>query len=214
MQNIRAFITKATSITTYSIALVIVGIAFIALRGTALDVSLIVVGAAFALVGMSGIILTLLAPDHAPISSLFGYGAILRSSVALLFGILLITVRSAIPSVVCNALGAALIFYSLFRIARPLHRLAPRTREWYIESIIYSVLAVYGLFMVLFPLWPNVIGGIAMVLVGAKWIYDDLRKHKSGNKSGKNSTRVSPSRRPSKKNGSDIYSNDFIDKSN
>ena len=214
MQKLRKIIDSLTSTIVYASALAVIGIAFIILRGTPLDVVIIAVGSYFALAGILGIIAALLGADHSPITSLFGYGAIFKSSLTLFFGISMIAVRSAAPGILCNFLGGILTAYSLFKLARPSHRLAPRTREWYIESVIYSVLSVFGLFVMLIPVWPYTLAGISMLLLGGKWLYDEIRKRIKAGKSAENSTRVSPSRQKRGKSGGDIYTNDFVDKSN
>ncbi len=214
MQKLKKIIKNLTSTIVCASALTVIGIAFIILRGVPLDVVIIAVGSYFALAGILGIIATLLGADHSPITSLFGYGAIFKSSLTLFFGISMIAVRSAAPGILCNFLGGIVTVYSLFKLARPSHRLAPRTREWYIESVVYSVLSIFGLFVMLIPVWPYTLAGISMLLLGGKWLYDEILKYTKTKKSAKSSTRVGPSRGKTKGNGGDIYTNDFVDKSN
>ena len=207
------FIAKLTSPIVYASALAIAGILLIFLSGTALDIAAAILGGIIAVIAIVGIITTILSADHAPILSLFGYPVILKCSVALLFAGALIAIRSTVSELSCNILGMLLTLYSFVKIARPSHRLAPRTREWYITSVLYSILAIYGVFMIFFPLWQGGIIGIALVLLGAKWIYTEIRKLKSRSNTPKKPTRVRTSPKNNTRNGGGtFYTDDFVDK--
>lgn len=207
MNKLLLFFRKLNNPITYASAMCLSGAAFIALPSRALDVVILIYGALISLVAICLSAAWALAPDDGSVTTLMRHGALVKSSLMLVFGISLMLVRSSVSRSVCATLGILLALYSIFRLSRPARSTLERGASWYVEGVILVLLILLGATVAIIPMWPKITAGVALLAFGLKPIYDIVsdalkrRKRMLGRPKGARS-------RPR-----DIFSDDFIDKS-
>ena len=207
MKNIANLLRKLNNPLAYSSVMCAAGVAFIALPSGVLDIVILALGAIICLARVSLIAASALAPYDDDEIPLMRHASVLKASLMLLFGISLMLVRSSVSRPVCITLGVLLALYSLFRLSRPSRSTPERGAGWYIEGIILIALALLGALVAVFPLYPTITAGVAMLAFGAKLTYDALEekvKRRRATRSAKKADRKRPG---------DVYSTDFTDKS-
>lgn len=205
MEKLAFAFKKLNSPIVYAAAACASGIAFIALPSELLDIVILALGALISLISVCALSAWAFAKDTGEVSPLARRGALLKSSLMLLFGISLMLVRSSVSRSVCTTLGILLVLYSLFRLCRPARTTLIRKASWYIEGIVLVFLILLGATVAIIPFWPKITAGVALLAFGLKLVCDMVPNaiKKRGNRA-KRQTKSSPC---------DIYSTDFVDKS-
>lgn len=207
MKKLAGLLKKLNSPITYGVATCAAGLAFIILPEALLDTVILILGAAIALVATCLIAVWAFDPRSEELSLLARHGAIIKSSLLLLFGSGLMLVRSSVSRPVCIILGILLALYSIFRLSRPGRSIVERSVGWYAEGIALVLFIFLGAVVVILPFWPKVTAGVAMVAFGGKLLFDSIVKGVKNRKDTHPRVKKSPKKR------ADIYTTDFIDKS-
>ena len=224
------FLKKLNNPITYAVAMCASGLAFIILPYGILDVSILILGALISTLAACLIAAWALSPEDPDMPPLMRQGAIFKSSAMLAFGVMLMLVRSSISRSVCTILGILLALYSIFRLSRPSRNTVERGAAWYIEGVILVSLIMIGSLVSIIPFMPKLTAGIAMLAFGAKLIYDAAtralrlrraRRARQGKSSaeakatraGTGSAKAKGAPRRAKRAPRDIYSTDFVDRS-
>ena len=210
MQIIKKFIKKLDNPLVYGALIFLVGVAFIVLPEDILDIPIIIAGAVISLVGLTLALLPLGERQEGVISSLRMGLAMAKGGVIALLGVSLIIVRSGVSETVCDVLGVCIALWCATRLFRPSHLFRERSTLWFVESIAYVIFALGGLVILIFPLWPKLTAGIAILAVGAWLIYDGIR---AMIQTGKAKPRDGEMGKAYVTRGKDVYSSDFIDRS-
>ena len=210
MQNMREFFKKLNNPITYGIAFVVIGLAFILLPDMILDITITVIGALIFIFGLLNIIFIGREATAHPIVAILGGGTILIGIMQIIFGVSLMIVRSAVGGTVCDVLGVLIMLYAGFKLFKISLKSAYHGRNYRIELTLYSLLLAIGLFVLIFPLYPHITAGGALIAVGAKLLADAIAT--KYDKNGKSEAPGSAENRE-KLNTGDYYTNDFVDKS-
>ena len=206
----REFFKKINNPTTYGASFVIIGLAFILLPDMILDITITVIGALVFLFGLLNIIFIGREATANPIIAILGGGTILKGIIQIVFGVSLMIVRSAVGETVCDVLGVLIMLYAGFKLLKISLKYAYHGRNYRLELTLYSLLLAVGLFVLIFPLYPHITAGGALIAVGAKLLADAIstKYDKSGKSENPESTAPHE-----KLNTGDYYTNDFVDKS-
>ena len=212
MKNVLFRLRKLNNPFTYSIAMCAAGLAFVILSKSILDLIILVVGGVISLLAIALIAAWAFAPEKERGIPLIRHGAIIKSSILLLFGISIMLIRSSVSRTVCIILGIILSLYSVFRLSRPSRIVVERDFRWYLEGIVLVFFIFLGASIAIFPLWPKITAGIALLALGAKLLVDEiLIRVKNGKKTRTRAKKSAPGQKRSRP--TNIYSDDFVDKS-
>ena len=205
MQKLLNFLKKLAHPIPSSALLCAAGVSFIVIPSALLDVVILVIGALIAALGIS--IITACAVESERGLGLVRYGGIFRGSLILLLGVSLMIMRSGVSSWVCTVLGILLTLYGIFKLSRPGRIVIDRSAGWYVETVVLVVIIILGVAIAIFPEYPKVTAGVAMLVFGLKMLSDAIIKITKSR--GNTPPRVKKSRKIKE----DYYTTDFVDKS-
>ena len=151
----------------WGIAAAIFGVCFIALPPSVLDIILIITGILVIALAVLRLIVLLSRPSR----SLPFIISTAINAIILLFGISLVGSKSGYAYSICTTLGAYLTVLSLFRLVTA-HRIAPDSRNkiWWRNTVASIIMMVMGLWLVVYPLWPKILAGVALLLLSAEFL--------------------------------------------
>ena len=206
----RDFFQKLNNPTTYGISFIIIGLAFILLPAFILDVTVAIIGALVFIFGLLNIIFIGREATANPLAAILGGGTVIKGAMQIIFGISLMLVRSAVSDTVCDVIGVIIMLYAAFKLFRISLRSAWHGRHYRLELTLYLILLAVGLFVLLFPLYPHITAGGALISIGAKLLTDAIAQYRD--KKASRGNRDS-SESGGKLNTGDYYTDDFVDKS-
>ena len=208
MHKVQEFLRKLNNPVVYAIAFSIIGIAFIALPPEILDIAIAVIGAIILLFGMLNVAFIGYGEPRIIFVSILRSGALIRASVEMLFGLSLILIRSGVSERICDVLGILISLYSLYKLFRISIRFSRKNARTVLEIIAYMLLFGIGSFILIFPYYPRIMAGIAMLAIGAKLLTNILARS-----AGAPRDSDKPDTGSGRSSGTDYYTDDFVDKS-
>ena len=151
----------------WGIASAVFGVCFILLPEKVLDILLLITGIHVIALAVLRLISLLTRPSRT-VSFII---SVVINAIVLLFGITLATARSGYAYSICTTLGAYLGVLSLFRLVTA-HRVAPseRDKNWWINTAISITMLVMGLWLVIYPVWPKILAGVALLVLSAEFL--------------------------------------------
>ena len=161
----------------WGIAAAVFGVCFILLPEAVLDVLLLITGILVIAIAILRLISLLTRPSR---SISFIISTVINV-IVLLFGISLATSRSGYAYSICTTLGAYLALLSLFRLVTA-HRIpaSGRDRTWWRGTVISALMLVLGLWLLIYPLWPKILAGVALLLLSAEFLLRAKGRGSSG----------------------------------
>lgn len=195
MQNVLKFLKKLDTPLTYAIASLVAGLAFLLLPTLVLDILLVATGACVTLLAILHLAIDLAERGARPFLML----EVIRDIMFAVVGVSLCVLRSDISDTVCRLLGGIITLYTLFRLYK-LSGVTEHERAWWAELIITIVIAVFGAWLMLFPVYSQIMTGVALLIVGAKFFIEAWKR--KAPKKPKGGT----------DDNGDYYTDDFVDK--
>lgn len=192
------FLKKLNTPLTYAIISATFGLALLFLPDGALSVLFILCGVILAFFGTVGLWVVIRGDDR----SIFQRIGIVKYGLLTAVGVSLAITRTYISPVLCHALGLGIAIWSAVRIYTLYHTKGQRDAKYYIDTILTSTLAIFGVLLFITPTNLYLFSGIALILLSAKLIFDMcMARAKASN---------------NRKSGDDgvYYVDDFVDKSN
>lgn len=181
MKKVMSFLKKYNTPLTYGIILLCFGLAFIFVPAGVLD-WLVAIAGVFT-VFVSGVKLAELLDKYKAAAIPFSIPEIIKSALFLFFGITLIVLRSGFAKAICALLGLYLIAASVLNLIKSQAVPVPkRSASWIIDIVLSVLLIILGLWLVVYPLWPGVLVGIALTVFGAELIGQESTRRKKENK--------------------------------
>ncbi len=193
MKKILDFLKKYDTPLTFGVILLAFGISFIFTPDKILD-WLVLLGGTFIIV-ISLLKITVLVESHD--RSVMFVLAVLKECLYIVFGIMLIILKSGFASAVCSVLGIYITVSSILHLLKVASLpKSLRSVSWTADLLLTIALIVLGLWLTFFPLWPKILVGVAMIALGIELIgRTPLDKKSDESESGV------------------YYTDDFVDKS-
>lgn len=191
MQRLFEFLKKLNTPLVYSALLILFGALFIFLPSEVLDILILTLGVLMILLALVRLTVTVSNSRGGTLSVelitdiLIGIG-----------GIALTAMQSSVAHLICRVLGVAIAIYALVKLIR---HSKPRQRDkrFWLGASVYIALVTAGLWLGFFPLWPQIMTGIALLVLAGKFIYDEVEKRRDARGKMENGT---------------YYTDDFEDK--
>ena len=168
--QMEAFLEKLKKFDTplaWGIAAAVYGICFIALPSHVLDIILLITGILVIALAVARLIVLLARPSRR-----FSFiAALVINALVLLFGISLTNGGSEYSGSICATLGTYLALLSLFRLVTAYRIPAEgRSKIWWRNTIMAVVMLVVGLWLVVYPVWPKILAGVALLTLSVEFI--------------------------------------------
>lgn len=166
MKKILDTLKKFNTPLYYGIVCAVFGFAFIVfpyLWKPALDILLIIAGAFSIFVGILNVSL-LDTPDRSP-----AYYLLVGKTLCLIgFGIFLITSRSSLAWMLCIGYGVYILCRAIPLLVKCV--MLPKTDEpiWWVKIILSIIEILLGLWLVIYPAWPFILAGAALLLTAVE----------------------------------------------
>lgn len=192
MQKLFAFLKKLNTPLVYSLLLILFGALFIILPSEVLDILILIVGVALILLALVRLTITISDSRGGTLSI-----DLITDILIGISGVALIAMQSSVAALVCRVLGVIIALYALVKLLRYSRAEEKRDIRFWLGASLYIALVVVGLWLGFFPLWPKVMTGIALLVLAAKFIYDEFERRRDA--------------RGRMENGA-YYTNDFEDK--
>lgn len=192
MQRLFEFLKKLNTPLVYSALLILFGALFIFLPSEVLDILILTLGVLMILLALVRLTVTVSNSRGGTLSVelitdiLIGIG-----------GIALTAMQSSVAHLICRVLGVAIAIYALVKLIRHSKPEQKRDKRFWLGASVYIALVTAGLWLGFFPLWPQIMTGIALLVLAGKFIYDEVEKRRDARGKTENGT---------------YYTDDFEDK--
>jgi len=196
MQKFLNYLNKFNTPPVYGIICLVFGICFIALPDIVTDILIAIAGVLVILVSVMKLTLLLSKKGGGPFYTL----EIIKVALYIFFGVTLISVGSNIAGSITSMFGVYLAVTSGIKIYSLTHeRSFDKDKDWWIETVTSILLLVFGLWLLIYPAFPKIMSGVALIILGIKFLSPIISKKKNAN-------------RPYY-DGKHIYTDDFTDRS-
>lgn len=191
------FLKKLNTPLTYAITSALFGVALLCLPSGALSVLFILCGTILTFFGVVGLVVVANDSDR----SIFRRIGIVKYGLLTAVGVSLAITRTYISPPLCHALGLGIAVWSAVHIYILYHTREPRDVKYYIDTILTSALAIFGVLLLITPTYLYILTGVALLLLSAKLIFDMCIARANTNKGTE------------AKDDGIYYVDDFVDKS-
>ena len=166
MQNLKekllGFFKKLNTPLTYSILLALAGLLLIFLPDDVLSIFFIAAGIVVCAFAISRLVVDTTDRGHT-----FGYTLRIIFDAALIaLGFSLIVLRTALIAMLARSLGFVMAGLAIYRIYR-LSKIDARGQGWGLRLASSIVFLVCGIALLAYPIYPNIMVGIALILIAA-----------------------------------------------
>lgn len=179
------FFEKLNRPETYGVLCILFGVAFLFLPAAALDVLLLVAGLSVTAAGI--VRLSVVFSDRD--GSVFFGVKIIREAILIFLGVSVAIIRTGLTRTVVSGLGIYVAVWSVLRLISVVS--VPRVakdREWWCATILSVILIVLGLWMAIYPIYTNILTGVALIVKGIELITKGKRGKKGGGSNDGSST--------------------------
>ena len=198
MLNLLEFFKKLNTPYAYGIYCIIFGLGFLLLPARVMSTVIAVVGVLFILFGMTKLIIQLAKREKDPLRPFI----LFRDCVVIAIGVLLVAMRSSLSEIICSVFGVYLIIVAAIGIRRLLKVEKDNKDNLYTLDVVLTVILLcLGIWLCVYPLWPNVLLGISLIAAGARLL-----------RSGKNTKPTYTKGKDYYPNKRDLYTEDYEDK--
>lgn len=200
MLNLLEFIKKLNTPYAYGVYCIIFGLGFFLLPERIMSSVISIVGVLFILVGLAKLIITLSKREKDPFRSF----KIVKDGAVVFVGVMLVSLRASLSETICSVVGIYLIVVSIITIYKMTKvEKAARGASYALDGVIIALILAFGIWLCVSPTRPNLLLGIALILAGVRLV-----------RSNKKAKRRASERLSYYSRGGDLYSDDFVDKSN
>lgn len=173
MQKLFAFLKNLNTPLVYSLLLILFGALFIILPSEVLDILILIVGVALILLALVRLTITISDSRGGTLSI-----DLITDILIGISGVALIAMQSSVAALVCRVLGVIIALYALVKLLRYSRAEEKRDIRFWLGASLYIALVVLGIWLGFFPLWPKVMTGIALLVLAAKFIYDEFERRR------------------------------------
>ena len=172
LESIRKFDTPLL----WGIASLLFGILFILLPSSVLDIILLITGILVIILSLLRLISLLATPKR---TVPFVISVVLNALI-FFFGISLSMARSDYAHSICTTLGVYLSVLSFFRLVTSYRTPAEaRGRSWWVDTVIACLMLAVGLWLVIYPVWPKILAGVALIVLSAEFFIRTAKRSAS-----------------------------------
>ena len=169
MKKFLSFLKKHDTPLTYGVIFLVFGAAFIFVPEPVLD-WLIAIAGAF-VIFVSAVKLGVLLDEHKKETHPFFAAEVIKDALLLFFGIMLIVLRSGFAEAICAVLGVYILLTSAIHLYNASNApLSRRGKSWVFDIVLSVLLILFGLWLIVYPLWPRVLVGITLIIFGAELV--------------------------------------------
>lgn len=193
-EKITNILKKLNTPLAYAIILAIAGAILIIFPESVLSIFFIIAGAIVLAFSVSR-----LAIDAGENKAGLGYVfKIVTDSLFVALGLALIFWRTALLSMLCRTIGIAMTFWSIYKLYR-LSKVEDRSKNrWALKLAATIILLVVGIALLAYPIYPDIMVGIALIVIAARLLIDTKRKSDTNADNAEDGV---------------YYTDDFVDKS-